>query len=87
MEIMDNVMETKVVYQTKQDVKNAKLFIIQFLIKKGVFVDSIQCSQQELSFKSEMKSENPDEHWSKELNSFFKGKIDFKAKRPEGLNS
>lgn len=75
-------METRVVYQTKENVKNAKLFIIQFLIKQGVYVDSIQCSQQELSFKSNKEAENPDEHWSQELNNFFKGKINFKAKRP-----
>ena len=51
-------METRVVYQTKENVKNAKLFIIQFLIKQGVYVDSIQCSQQELSFKSNKEAEN-----------------------------
>ncbi len=76
-------METRVVYMPKSGgLKNPKLSIIQFLIKKGVFVDTIQCSQQELMFVSNEKAENPDEHWSQELNKFFKGQIDFKAKRP-----
>ena len=79
-------METRVVYQTNEGVKNAKLFIIQFLIKQGVYVDSIQCSQQELTFISDKQTDNPDEHWSHELNSFFKGKINFKAKRPSAFN-
>lgn len=76
-------METRVVYMPKTDrLKNPKLSIIQFLIKKGVFVDTIQCSQQELMFVSNESAENPDEHWSEELNKFFKGQIDFRAKRP-----
>jgi hypothetical protein len=58
------------------------LSIIQFLIKKGVFVDSIQVTAQELAFKAESETDNPDEHWCTELNNYFKGKIDFKAKRP-----
>ena len=76
-------METKVVFMPKSDrLKNPKLSIIQFLIQKGVFVDSIQCSQQELKFVSNEVAENPDEHWSQELNKYFKGQIDFRAKRP-----
>ena len=76
-------MESRVVYLPKsRELKNPKLSIIQFLIKKGVYVDSIKCTGQELIFSSEKEAENIDEHWSKELNNFFKGKIDFKAKRP-----
>jgi hypothetical protein len=75
-------METRVIYRTKESLTNPKLSIIQFLIKKGVFVDSIQVTPQELAFKAESKSDNPDEHWCIELNEYFKGKIDFMAKRP-----
>jgi hypothetical protein len=67
-------MELRVVCQTNENLKNAKLLIIQFLMKEGVYVDSTQCSKQELRFKSNKEAESPYEHWSKGLNNFFKTK-------------
>jgi hypothetical protein len=79
-------METRVIYRASARISNPKLSIIQFLIKKGAMVDSIQLTQQELAFKSATEVANADEHWCDELNRFFKGKIDFIAKRPSELS-
>ena len=75
-------METRVIYRASERINNPKLSIIQFLIKKGALVDSIKLTPQELAFKANAEVDNPSEHWCRELNNFFKGKIDFMAKYP-----
>ena len=76
-------MEAQVIYQKKstQIGKNLKLNIIRFLIENGVYVDSIQCTNQDLYFKYNDSLDKDNNAWCEELNSFFKGEVDFVSKR------
>jgi hypothetical protein len=79
-------MEAYVVVREKSNaVKNAKLKIVQFLIKNGVFADSIQFSNQELKFNYNPEIGKDEHTWCNELTNYFNGQINFSSKFPQHM--
>ena len=78
-------MEERVVFIERQAVKNFKLKIVQYLIAKGVFPESIKFSKQEIQFKYNPDQDMRNASWSQELTDAFKGSVEFHSKFTDQL--
>lgn len=76
-------MQTRVVFTERAKVANAKLKMIEHLIKKGALPQSIRFSTQEVQFQTAPGTESDESFWCSELSKLFNGQIEFNAKTPD----
>ena len=76
-------MEERVVFYEKESVKNLRLKVINYLISKGAFPESIKFYKQEIQFKYQPEQKKSDSPWDRELTDAFKGQVEFKSKFPD----